>query len=63
MKLLFEQLGQGHSHFLSVFVLLKEVIDSLDTEDPDSIEEDLLSILKVCFILMIIFIVHVNVSV
>jgi hypothetical protein len=49
VKLLFEQLGQGHLHFLTTPPLLMALLDLSTTEDPNSIEEDLLAILKVCF--------------
>jgi trafficking protein particle complex subunit 11 len=50
VKLLVEQLGQGYSHLLALFFVIEEAIDVLGAEDPNSIEEDLLSILKVRFV-------------
>jgi hypothetical protein len=50
VKLLVEQLGQGHLQFLTTFLSLMELLDLPNTEDSNSIEEDLLAVLMVYFI-------------
>lgn len=57
VKLLVEQLAQGHSHFSALFLFLNRDTDSSTTEDPNALEEDLLNLLKV-YLLLLLMIDH-----